>query len=178
MDRPKIPFLSSCSAPKVQFLQLTGDDGTGTRRLSFSFLPEKSKVIWISSAWKIYAPALWELAKEKEIFLMGLETPPSLSLRKLFYELYESQVFQAWVLDHLNLNPAEGFFLHKLLAHSNIQVIVLDAYPHSFCQKRLKIFLSHNQYRIQWTKGGPPHPQFIPARTLLDFQEDLCSQSD
>lgn len=178
MYDPNSKSISSFKPFRSQFLQITGEDGSGTRRLCFSFLEAKAKAVWISPEWKIYAPALWKLAQEKEVFLMGVEIPQPLSHRQLFYELHEANVFDFWILDHLRLKASEGFFLHKLLSSSSTQVIILDNHPHSFCQKRLKVFLSHDQYRLQWTKGGPLSPQYIPALPLLEMQRDICSLSD
>lgn len=175
MYKPFLAQFSQFKAPKSQFLQIMGEDGSGSRRLAFQFMDSKKKAVWISKEWRLYAPALWELAKEKEIFLMGIENPDSQSYRKLFYELYESNVFDIWILEYLHLNSSEGFFLQKLLKNSSTQIIVLDPYPQSFCQKRLKVFLSHENYRLQWTKGGDLNPLYIPAEVLRDSKEDICS---
>jgi hypothetical protein len=158
----------------ADFLQISGENGAGSRRMAFSFLRPKSQVLWVASPWQIYAPALWSLAKEKEIFLTGLDKPQKLSYKRLFYELYESQAFETWILDHLRLKNSDGFFLMRLLKNSRIQIIVLEDFPYSFCQKRLRVVLSHHHYRLQWTKGGPLQPQYIAATHLTESLEDIC----
>jgi hypothetical protein len=169
------PCLAPSTPQERGFLQIIGENGSGSRRLAFSFLQAHSQVVWIASPWHLYAPALWALAKEKNVFLTGLRKSQSLSMKRLFYELYESQTFQTWVLDHLKLKNSDGFFLMKLLKNSPIQIIVLDDLPHSFCKKRIKTVLSNQNYRLQWTKGGHLQPQYIPAIDLKEVLEDICT---
>jgi len=154
---------SGLKTSRVKFIQLIGDLGSGCRRLAFSFLPAAKTVVWISLRWNLYAPVLWKLAEDQKIQLLGIELQEKKRFRRLCKELRDSQVFDAWILDGLKLSEGEGFFLHQLLRPLSLKVLVLDSKPHSFCHERAHIHLSHQHYRIFWSKGGSPTPSYVPA---------------
>jgi|GEM_PF-5311794 len=162
---------------KSYFVQLIGEEGSGSRRVSLSFLKSFQKVIWISSFWKIYAPLLWKEAEQKNIFLFGLECAERRRWRELWRELHETQAFDVWVLDYLRLRPGELFFLNQLLLSSPTQLLFLDSYPYSFCQERVHLSLSHFHYKLQWTKGNQLSVKRIAAEYLSKIKGgrgDLC----
>lgn len=170
-----IQDLCSLKTQKSTFTQLVGREGSGCRRLCFDFIPPESSVLWMTSRWRIYAPLLWKLAEDKKIQVFGLECPRHQKLRSLWHEVYESEAFDVWILENINLRQADGFFLKRLLQHSPVQVLCISPQVFSFCEKRAHIQLSHQNYRIVWTKGKKPSPQYKPASYLRSLQEDLCT---
>ena len=148
-------------------LQLIGKPGSGCRRLAFDFLTGGSRVAWISLKWNLHAPLLWKIAADHNIRLLGVECSQRKRLRTLWKELYESQAFDGWILDGLQLKAGEGAFLQKLIAsNKSLKIIVIDSFPHSFCAKRAHIDPSHLSYRVTWSKGGSPTPKFYPSPFL------------
>jgi len=166
-----------CEISKPPFLQLIGKPGSGAHRLVFEFLELHQQVAWISTAWKLYAPSLWQLAAEKKIKILAIECPDKKKRRSLFKSLYEANaggiiVFHVWIIDELALSQAEGRFLQTLLRHQkNIKIIVIDSFAHTFCQERIHCSLQHDSYRMLWSKGGTPKSIFHD----FPFKEDLCS---
>lgn len=170
-------YAQNLSSPKKsgsRLIELIGKEGCGSKRIALDFSEKNQKVVWLSSQWNIYAPLLWSIAASKNIQLLGIECPDSKRLRLLWRELFESQVFQLWILDHLKLKTADLFFLHHLISPSNLKVLILEEYPHSFCQERVHISLSHHSYRLQWSKGGPHEAQYKKAEYLQLIREELC----
>src|SRR5689334_12990863 len=118
-----------------RFTQLIGGLGTGCRRLALDFLPSLKSAVWISHKWNLYAPLLWKMASERGLHLLGVECPQKKFFRPLCKTLLESQIFDAWILDSLQLTQAEGMFLHKFLRPlpRPSKILVLDGLPQSFC---------------------------------------------
>lgn len=144
------------------FTQLIGEEGSGSRRACLQLAKRNQKMIWISAEWRIYAPLLWKLAENKNIQLLGLECSSVKKRRQLWKELFESRVFNSWVLDQLNLKEAEVAFLHQLLAKTSTQVYLLDQKPHNLCQERIHVNISHLHYKLQWSKGNQHRTQYFP----------------
>jgi len=163
----KPPF---CKAPfhdPPALLQLIGKPGSGCRRLAFHFLKPATTVAWVSLKWNLHGPLLWKIAEENKVRLLGVECSQKKRLRVLWKELYDSQTFDGWVLDGLQLKAGEGAFLQKLIRSSkSLKVLILDSFAHSFCPKRIHISPSHLSYRVTWSKGGPPTPEFYPSPFL------------
>ncbi|MDB5037589.1 MAG: hypothetical protein JWQ35_1117 [Bacteriovoracaceae bacterium] len=157
----------------TKFIQLIGPLGTGCRRLALDFIQPSQAAAWITMNWNLYAPVLWKMAEDHGTHLLGIEYSEKKEFRALCKTLLESQIFDAWILDGLKLTQAEGMFLHKLLRllPRPQRVLILDAYPHSFCQERIHIHLSHQKYRLTWSKGGPSTPQY-KSSPLLSMTED------
>jgi len=166
------------------FTQVLGAEGSGTRRSVLELIPPGKKVVWLASEWRIYAPLLWTLAQKKQLQLLGIECAERKRWRNLWRELYEAKAFEVWVIDHLHLKNAEGFFLKQLLQNLNVQVFVLEDRVHAFCEKRVRIQLQHHEHSLNWQKGALnsggknnfiPHTQSIPASYLQSIREELCS---
>lgn len=159
---------------KSYLLQLIGLPGSGARRLALKFAkpegaPPLYSVIWISPQWNLYAPLLWKLADELGIKLLGLECPDRNRWRMLWRELIEAQVFDAWILDNLQMTSGEAAFLQKLTRRFSVRIIALDDRPRAVFSHRAHICLSHHSYRVQWMKGGSPTPQFFNSPFLESF---------
>lgn len=154
---------------KAYLLQLIGTQGSGTRRLALQFAKPARSVIWISRQWNLYAPVLWKLAEEQGIQLLGLECGDRKRWRILWRELLEAQVFDGWILDHLQLTPGESAFLEKLTRRYSIRILALEDRPRSLFPHRAHICLSHHSYRVQWMKGGPMTPQYFNSPFLKLF---------
>lgn len=160
---------------KSQFIQILGQEGSGTRRSCLELIRPSSRVVWLSSQWIIYAPLLWSLAQRKQISLLGVECPDRQRWRVLWRELFEANSFDVWVLDHLHLKNSEGFYLRQLIQKLGLQIYVLEDRVHAFCEKRLRVQLQHHEHQLCWQKGGPPQSFKIPADYLKNIREELCS---
>ncbi len=143
--------------------------------MSLELMRPGQKLVWLSAEWRLYAPLLWKLASQKQIQVLGVECPDRKQWRKLWRELYEAKAFDVWVLDHLHLRNAEGFYLRQLLQNLGVQVFVLEDRAHAFCEKRLLVQLQHHEHRVQWLKGAAPKSFHYPAPYLKNIKEDLCS---
>lgn len=159
----------------TSFLQLIGQEGSGCRRLALDFVKPQQKGLWVSPEWRLNAPLLWQIAQKKRISLVGLDCPQEALYRKLWRELYECQIFDFWILDSLRLKEAHGCFLKKLLAHQRIQVIVIENYSLSFCQRKAVVQLSNDFYKISWIKPASLATQYHPATYFQEVKLDLCS---
>ncbi len=157
------------------FTQVLGAEGSGTRRSVLELIPAGQKVIWLASEWRIYAPLLWTLAQKKKLQLLGVECADRKRWRNLWRELFEAKAFDVWVIDHLHLKNAEGFFLKQLLQNLGVQVFVLEDRVHAFCENRVRISLQHHEHSLNWQKGANPHQVSIPAQYLQAIREQLCS---
>lgn len=165
-------FKLSLKKKKALFTQLIGLEGSGSRRLALDFIPSHQTVVWMSSQWKLYAPLLWSLAKERGLEMFGLECPERKKFRSLWRELYEVDFFDTWVLDYMSLKTPDIIYLHQLLSATNKKVIVLESYPLSFCQERIHISLSHDQHKLQWSKPKSFRLESKPAEYLKWVRED------
>ncbi len=156
------------------FIQLIGGPGSGARRLAFKFIQPASRVVWISQDWNLYGPSLWSLAHECGNQLLGIEYKNKKQFRALCKTLAEVKLFDAWILDALKLSEAEGKFLQLLLRHLSLphKVLVIDTQVHSFCTKRAHLKLSHDQFKMTWSKGGDLNPQFLPSPLQEWWQKD------
>lgn len=156
------------------FVQLIGMPGSGAHRMVFEFLTSKDHVAWIRREWALYAPALWALAGSKDIRILGIECTDPKKYRTLWQTLYETEhgeLFNAWVLDELQLRHAEGRFLQTLLKlKKNLKIIVIDAVANTFCQERIHCSLQHDSYKLRWSKGYSHREIFYE----FPFKEDLC----
>lgn len=158
---------------KSKISQVFGQEGSGTRRWTLELLPPRSRVIWISAKWKLYAPLLWQEAEKKKCQIFGVECPDRQRWRTLWRELFESKAFDVWVLDHLYLKNSEGLFLRRLLQRSAIQAFILDDRPHIFCDKRLRLQRQHDSFMAEWQKSDHGLMQ-LPAHYLRMTREELC----
>ena len=144
--------------PRKSMIQCIGRYGSGGRHFVFDFLQATQKIVWIQSPWSLYAPSLWALAHERQISLVGIDCPLRKKIRELFHALVEENIFDAWVLDHLELHQAEGRFLETLLRRipsgKEPLIIVLDSKAHSFCRQRFYDTLSHNLFRQTSSRGN------------------------
>lgn len=155
------------------FVQLIGEPGSGCHRLALDFIKPAKKAAWISLKWSLYAPTLWNLAKDRHIDLLGIECTEKKNFRNLCKTLLDSQIFDGWIFDHLKLTAAEGAFLQKLLRSFQTpqKILIIDDRPHHFCRERIHIHLSHHKYRLRWSKGGPSSPKFKAASILTDLSD-------
>ncbi len=157
---------ASIKTQKSHLLQLMGQPGTGCRRLALRFAQPARRVAWISPKWNLHAPLLWKIGEELGIQLLGIESAKS-RFRTLCQELLQSEALDAWIFDQFHLTQAEGFFLQHLTRNVPLKILILDHFPHTFCRERIHIELSHHHYRLTWSKGGSPTPQYWPAEILL-----------
>lgn len=159
---------------KSYLLQLVGAEGSGTRRLALHFVQPAKTVLWMSPRWNLYAPLLWKLAAERGIRLLGVECGDRNRWRMLWREVLDSQVFDGWVLDHLQLNSGEASFLQKMTRAHPLRILSLESKPMMYFQNRAHLHLSHHSYRLQWMKGGPLTPQYFAAPYLESFAHAPC----
>ncbi len=172
-EKKKLAALKAAFEPslleRVEFIQLIGKPGCGSRRLALSLAQPAQNIVWISAHWNLYAPLLWKMAKDMRVQLLGIECPKRKKLRKLCQEILEAQVFDAWILDGFHLNEAEGKFLLNLTRLFPLRILVLDTQPRTFCSKRAHLHLSHDSYRLIWSKGAPSQPQFFSTPESLSY---------
>jgi len=135
------------------FTQVRSRAPSGARLGVFELLKPHQRVLWMASKWEIYAPLLWDLAARKQVELYGLECSKASRYRRLWKELQEAQTFDVWVLDKLGIRSAEIFFLRSLLRSFSVHVILLEQRSFSFCQEQIEVELSHDAYRLRWSKS-------------------------
>lgn len=162
------------SAKAAPFIQLIGQEGSGTRRYCFNWMKAHSRCIWISRQWKMYAPLLWKIAQEHQIELLGLEQSNPKRDRILWNELYQSQAFDYWVFDYLNMQNKDLQFLSQLLRRASEKLIILEPKALSLCQERVHFQLQHHQYLMRWSKGGAHQHQYFDSPYLQVMREDAC----
>lgn len=155
------PFLLSPESVKpLPFVQIKTPVGAGARRLLFEYLPRASQIIWMMPEWRLYAPALWTLAAQKNIQLTGIDLEGQAPRRRfvLWRELAEAQVFDVWVIDSFSLKAADGHYLQRLFRKfSPPQVWILQPEPLGFCRKRAAINMSSHRTWLYWNSGETQH---------------------
>lgn len=161
---------------KAYLLQLMGEAGSGARRLALHLIQPARRVLWISRAWNLYAPTLWQIAASHQIQLFGLECKDRRKWRFLWKEIFTSQAFDGWILDSLQLNSGDAAFLEQLTRHHPFRLIAIESRTQSLFSHRAQLSLSHHSYRLEWKKGGPLTPQYYPS-PFLEFFKNTYSSS-
>lgn len=138
-----------------RFIQIMGAWGTGARRLALEFAQPTQRLVWVSKAWSLYAPLLWNLSRERGADLVGIEMGVRKKFRSLCRLLMEAQIFDTWILDISDLKQADLQFLEKLLKFSDHpqKIIVLSEGLLSLCGVRVRMRPQGMIYKPQWIRG-------------------------